>query len=310
MDLGLLIAILAAAISTGTPILFVALGEIIAEKSGVQNLGLEGMMLVGAVTGFIVGFSTTNLFAAMIAAALGGGLLALLHSFITINLKANQVVSGLALTIFGTGLSGYLGKPYVGMPAPVTFGKVPIPLLAKIPVIGPIFFNHNILVYFSYVLVFLLWFYVYRTEFGLNLRATGENPGAADSLGVNVFRLRYVYTIFGGMMAGIGGAYLSLASAPSWVENMSGGRGWIAIALVIFAVWNPSRAILGAYLFGGVEALGYRLQAVGVTVSPFVLNAMPYLLTIGVLILVTISSRSKREGEPGSLGKPYDREER
>ncbi len=310
MTLELLIAILAAAISTGTPILFVALGEIIAEKSGVQNLGLEGMMLVGAVTGFIVGFSTLNLFAAIIAAAIGGGLLAALHSFITINLKANQVVSGLALTIFGTGLSGYLGKPYVGMPAPVTFGRIPIPLLSEIPIVGTIFFNHNILVYFSYLLVFLLWFFVYRTNFGLNLRATGENPGAADSLGVNVFRLRYAYTIFGGMLAGIGGAYLSLASAPSWVENMSGGRGWIAIALVIFAVWNPSRAILGAYLFGGVEALGYRLQAVGVTVSPFILNMMPYLLTIGVLILVTISSQSSHVGEPESLGKPYDREER
>lgn len=310
MSLSLVIAILAAAISTGTPILFVALGEIIAEKSGVQNLGLEGMMLVGAVTGFIVAFTTLNLFAAIIAAAVGGGLLALLHSFITINLKANQVVSGLALTIFGTGLSGYLGKPYVGIPAPVNFVKIPIPLLSKIPVIGTIFFDHNVLVYFSYLLVFLLWFFVYRTNFGLNLRATGENPGAADSLGVNVFRLRYVYTIFGGMLAGVGGAYLSLASAPSWVENMSGGRGWIAIALVIFAVWNPSRAILGAYLFGGVEALGYRLQAVGVTVSPFFLNAMPYLLTIAVLIIVTISSGKNSEGEPESLGIPYDREER
>ncbi len=310
MTFNMLIAILAAAISTGTPILFVALGEIIAEKSGVQNLGLEGMMLVGAVTGFIVGASSLNLFMAILAAALGGGVLALLHSYVTITLKANQVVSGLALTIFGTGLSGYLGKPYVGMPAPVKFDSVAIPFLSEIPVVGPVFFNHNVLVYFSYALVFLLWFFVYRTNFGLNLRATGENPGAADSLGVNVFALRYVYTIFGGMLAGVGGAYLSLASAPSWVENMSGGRGWIAIALVIFAIWNPARAIFGAYLFGGVEALGYRLQAIGVTASPFILNMMPYLLTIGVLILVTISSRTKHIGEPESLGIPYDREER
>lgn len=310
MSFQMLIAILAAAISTGTPILFVALGEIIAERSGVQNLGLEGMMLVGAVTGFIAAATTLNLFLAILIAAAAAGLLALLHSYITITLKANQVVSGLALTIFGTGLSGYLGKPYVGVPAPVNFAKVPIPLLADIPVIGTIFFNHNVLVYFSYLLVFILWFFVYRTNPGLNLRATGENPGAADSLGVNVFRLRYLYTVFGGMMAGVGGAYLSLASAPSWVENMSGGRGWIAIALVIFAVWNPSRAILGAYLFGGVEAMGYRLQAVGLTVSPFILNMMPYLLTIAVLIIVTVNTRDTHAGEPGALGKPYDREER
>ncbi|MBN2260589.1 MAG: ABC transporter permease [Clostridiales bacterium] len=310
MTFNMLIAILAAAITSGTPILFAALGEIVTEKSGVQNLGLEGMMLVGAVSGFMMGYLTHNLFLAVLVAALGGGILALIHSFITITLKANQVVSGLALTIFGTGLSGYLGKPYIGMPAPVKFEIVPIPILSKIPVIGTIFFNHNLLVYFSYILIFVLWFYIYRTRQGLNLRATGENPGAADSLGVNVFRLRYLYTVIGGMLAGIGGAYLSLASAPSWVENMSGGRGWLAVALVIFAVWNPARAVFGAYLFGGVEALGYRMQAIGVTVSPFFLNMMPYLLTIIVLIIVTINTQHKHIGEPEALGKSYDREER
>jgi len=310
MSFDLIVAILAAAITTGTPILYVAIGEIIAERSGVQNLGLEGMMLVGAVTGYMVGFTTESLLLGILMAAVGGAVLALIHCYVTITLKANQVVSGLALTIFGTGLSGYLGKPYVGIPSPVQFKPIAIPLLADIPVLGRVFFNHNLLVYFSYLLVFLLWFYVFRTNMGLNLRATGENPGAADSLGVNVFRLRYLYTMFGGMLAGVGGAYLSLASAPSWVENMSGGRGWIAIALVIFAVWNPARAVLGAYLFGGVEALGYRLQAIGVSVSPFILNMMPYLLTILVLILVTISSAHKHIGEPEALGKAYDREER
>jgi len=310
MDLNMIIAVLAAAITSGTPILFVALGEIITEKSGVQNLGLEGMMIVGAVTGFIAVVATENLYLAIAAAALGGASLALIHAFITITLKANQVVSGLALTIFGIGLSGYLGKPYVGLPAPVKFEVVPIPLLSKIPIVGQIFFQHNMLVYFSYILVFLLWFYMYRTRQGLNLRATGENPGAADSLGVNVFKLRYLYTLVGGMLAGLGGAYLSLASAPSWVQNMTAGRGWLAVALVIFAVWNPARAVLGAYLFGGVEALGFRLQALGVTVSPFLLDMMPYLLTIIVLTLVTINTAHKHLGEPESLGKAYSREER
>lgn len=310
MNLNMIIAVLAAAITSGTPILFVALGEIITEKSGIQNLGLEGMMIVGAVTGFIAVAATENLYLAILAAALGGASLALIHAFITITLKANQVVSGLALTIFGIGLSGYLGKPYVGLPAPVKFEIVPIPLLSKIPIIGQIFFQHDILVYFSYVLIFFLWFYMYRTKQGLNLRATGENPGAADSLGINVFKLRYLYTLIGGMLAGLGGAYLSLASAPSWVQNMTAGRGWLAVALVIFAVWNPARAVLGAYLFGGVEALGFRLQALGVTVSPFLLDMMPYLLTIIVLTLATINTAQKHLGEPESLGKPYSREER
>lgn len=310
MIIDFIVAVLAAAVGTGTPILFVALGEIVAEKSGVQNLGLEGMMLVGAVVGFMVANSTLSLVAAIAAAMLGGAALALLHGYITITLKANQVVSGLALTIFGTGLSGYLGKPFVGVPALVKFDRMPIAYLSEIPILGRIFFNHNLLVYISFALVFALWYFFYKTSAGLKLRAIGENPGAADSLGINVFRLRYIYTIFGGMMAGLGGAYLSLAAAQSWIENMSGGRGWIAVALVIFAIWNPARAIFGAYLFGGVEALGYRLQAVGVTVSPFILNMLPYLLTIAVLIIVTLQNKKTRIGEPEALGQPYDREER
>ena len=310
MTLSMLISILAAAITSGTPILFVALGEIITEKSGVQNLGLEGMMIVGAVTGFMAVVVTGNIYLAIVIAAFGGASLALIHAFITITLKANQVVSGLALTIFGAGLSGYLGKPYVGMPAPVKFEIIPIPLLSKIPILGQIFFEHNVLVYFSYAVVVFIWLYFYRTRQGLNLRATGENPGAADSLGVNVFKLRYIHTLIGGMLAGIGGAYLSLASAPSWIENMTAGRGWLAVALVIFAVWNPYRAVLGAYLFGGVEALGFRLQALGVTISPFLLDMMPYLLTIIVLTLVTINTAHKHLGEPEALGKAYDREDR
>lgn len=305
-----LIAVLATAITAGTPILYAALGEILAERAGILNLGVEGMMLVGAVSGFILALHTGNPWAGLLLAMLAGGAMALIHAFLTVTLKANQVVSGLALTLFGTGLSGYLGKSYVGIRLPESFKTVPIPVLSDIPVIGPVFFNHDLLVYISYLVVPLLWFLVFRTRAGLHLRAVGENPAAADSVGINVFRTRYLYVIAGGMLAGIGGAYLSLHYVPSWVENMTAGRGWIAVALVIFATWNPANALWGSYLFGGLDALGLRLQTMNVTVSPYFLKMLPYIFTVLVLILVTRRNMLSRIGSPQALGLPYDREER
>ncbi len=308
-DGALVVSILAAAITAGTPILYAALGELVAERAGILNLGVEGMMLMGAVCGFMGAVATGDSWFGLAMAMLAGGLMALLHAFLTITLRANQVVSGLALTLFGTGLSGYLGKAYIGMPVPKPFAVEPLGLLANIPVLGPVLFKHNVLVYFGYVLVLLLWFFLYRTRQGLFLRALGENPAAADAMGIKVFSLRYLYVVLGGMLAGLGGAYLSLAYAPSWLENMTAGRGWIAVALVVFALWNPVRALAGSYLFGGIDALGFHLQMIGVPISVFFLNMLPYVFTILVLVIV-LARQGGRLTSPGALGVPYNREER
>ncbi|MCL6611279.1 MAG: ABC transporter permease [Peptococcaceae bacterium] len=305
-----LILILATAVTAGTPILYAALGELLAERSGVINLGVEGMMLTGAVCGFMAALAFQNPWAGVAAAMLAGGLVSAIHAFLTVTLRADQVVSGLALTIFGTGLSGFLGKSYVGTPLPVHFSADPLPGLGDIPVIGPIFFHQDPLVYITYLLVPAMWVFIYKTRPGLHLRSIGENPWAADSLGVRVILSRYLYVIAGGMLAGLGGAYLSLAYAPSWLENMTAGRGWIAVALVIFAVWNPVRAMAGAYIFGGIDALGFRLQVLGLMVSPFFLKMLPYIFTVLVLIIVIGRSRGAGAGSPGALGIPFDREER
>lgn len=306
----IIIAIFATAITAGTPILFAALGEILTERSGILNLGVEGMMLVGAVSGFVFAIRTGNPWVGVAAAMVAGGSLAFIHAFLTVTMQANQVVSGLALTLFGTGLSGFLGKNYIGIPVENAFKPLDLGFLSDIPFVGPIFFQHDILVYLSYLLVPFLWFIVYKTRPGLNLRAVGENPASADSLGVSVYRVRYIYVTIGGMLAGLGGAYLSLAYAPTWLENMTAGRGWIAVALVIFATWNPLRAMLGSYIFGGIDAFGFRAQTMGIMVPSFFLKMLPYIFTILVLIIVTRKAMINRIGAPGALGLPYDREER
>ena len=303
------IAILSSAVIAGTPILYAALGELVTERAGVTNLGVEGMMLIGAVSGFMAAIVTGNSWIGFAAAMMAGGLMGLIHAVLTVSLRANQVVSGLALTLFGTGLSGYLGKGYIGIPVAEPFRGVSLPLLGDIPLLGPILFRHDVLIYLSWLVVLALWFFLGRTRAGLNLQAIGENPGAADSLGIPVFSLRYFYVIVGGMLCGAGGAYLSLASAPSWLENMTAGRGWIAVARVIFALWKPGRALVGSYLFGGIDALGFHLQAAGVHVSHFFLQMLPYLFTIAVLTIV-MARRGGRLAAPGSLGIPYDREQR
>lgn len=304
------ILILATAVTAGTPILYAALGELLAERAGVINLGVEGMMLIGAVCGFIAALTFKNPWAGVAAAMLAGGMVAAIHAFLAVTLRSDQVVSGLALTIFGTGLSGFLGKGYVGTPLPATFAAKPLAGLGDIPVIGPIFFHHDPLVYITYLLVPALWVFIYKTRPGLHLRAVGENPWAADSLGVSVSLSRYLYVIAGGMLAGLGGAYLSLAYAPSWLENMTAGRGWIAVALVIFAIWNPVRALVGAYIFGGIDALGFRLQVLGLMVPTFFLKMLPYIFTVLVLIIVIGRSGGTGTGSPQALGLPFDREKR
>jgi len=310
MDYSTLVTLFAAAIVAGTPLLYAALGEVLAERSGIINLGLEGMMLIGALTGFSVTLQTGNNWAGVIAAMFAGCLLSMIHAFLTITLRANQVVSGLALTIFGVGLSNYLGKSMVGIPSPVTFATIKIPLLSDIPYLGDVFFNHDLLVYISYLLVAFIWFYLYKTKYGLYLRAVGENPAAADAAGINVYLVRYIHVGIGGMLAGIGGAYLSLISAPSWLESMTAGRGWIAAALVIFALWNPIRALVGSYIFGCLDILGFRMQAFGISVSPFFLKMLPYIFTIIVLVIVVGGKGKRHVSPPGALGIAYDREER
>lgn len=304
-----LVDFLAASMQMGTPLLLAASGEMIAERSGVMNLGVEGMMLVGAVSGFLAAVISGNLWLGMMAAMAAGGLMALVHAFISITLRGNQVVSGLALTIFGTGLSSFLGKNFVGIPLTARLSAVHLPILGDLPGIGPVLFQQDPLVYISLIMVIVLYLLLYKTSWGLSLRAVGEEPAAADAVGINVFRMRYLSTILGGALAGLGGAYLSLIFAPSWMENMTAGRGWIAVALVIFGMWNPFRVMVGAFLFGGVEALTFRLQTLGVTVSPFFLQMLPYLLTIVVLVLA-VQRKGQEAGPPTALGIPFDREDR
>jgi general nucleoside transport system permease protein len=308
-----LISFLAAAIVAGTPLLFATLGEIITEKSGNLNLGVEGMMLMGAVTGFGVGMTTGNPIIAMISAALAGALGGLIFAFLTISLRANQVVTGLTLTIFGTGFASFVGKKFVGSMSPESirmfFRPVEIPLLGDIPFIGPVFFRQDVFVYLSYFTVIALGLYLYNTSKGLNLRAIGENPGAADAASININLYKYLHILLGGALAGLGGAYLSLVYIPAWQENVTAGRGWIAVALVIFAIWNPYKAIIGAYVFGGLDILGFRLQGTSIQISQYLLSALPYLVTIGVLVAISMR-KSKKNSPPKGLGVPYFREER
>ncbi len=303
-----ILAAVRAAIPAGTPLLYGTLGEVYAERSGVLNLGVEGMMIMGAVSGFAVAQTTGNVWLGITAAAVVGGLMALIHAFASVTLRVNQVVSGLALTMLGLGVSGMMGKQFVGQPLSVRLQPVHIPVLSDLPVVGELLFRFDVLVYISILLVPALWFVLYKTRLGVTLRSVGENPSAADALGVNVPFVRYAAVAFGGMMAGIGGAYLSISYAPAWIEGMTAGAGWIVIALTIFAIWDPRRALLGAYLFGGVRVLQFRLQPLGI--SPNLLNMLPYLLTILVLLLISRQAAKRRSSAPASLMTAYSREER
>jgi ABC-type uncharacterized transport system permease subunit len=304
------VSVLAAAVAAGTAILYACLGELITERAGVLNLGVEGIMLMGALAGATACIWSGSAWVGAAAALLAGAMLAAIHALLTVTLRANQVVSGLALTIFGTGLSAFLGRNIVGVLPPDSFHRLDVPLLAQLPLLGRILFQQSALVYFSFILVAFFWWYIYRTRAGLRLRAIGERPEAADAMGVDVARLRALYVIAGGALAGLGGAAISLGTNPGWSEGITAGRGWIAVALVIFAAWNPTRAALGAYLFGGVEAGQFRLQAAGVDISPFFLNMLPYLFTILVLVLSTREATRRILSAPAALGRAYVREER
>lgn len=277
MDFGQINPILLAAslMVASTPILLAALGEMVVEKAGVLNLGVEGMMITGAVVGFAVGVNTASPGIGFAAAALAGALLSLLFALITQFLKSNQVATGLALTLFGLGLSSLIGKPYEGMKA-TTLGKLDLPVLGDLPVIGPILFRHDPMVYFSLLAVVAVWAVLTYTRAGLVLRAVGENHEAAHALGYKVVRVRLAAILFGGAMAGLGGAYVSLVRVPQWTEGMTSGAGWIALAIVVFASWRPVRVIVGAYLFGGLTVLQLNLQAAGIPL----LVALPWLLAV------------------------------
>jgi ABC-type uncharacterized transport system permease subunit len=299
MSIDILIPLLAAAVQSGTPILYATLGEIFTERSGILNLGVEGIMIIGALTGFLVAKITGNPYLAFIAAGFAGTCAASIHGIVCLVFQGNQVVSGLALTILGVGLANYLGTSYVGVSTP-GFQPLPIPLLAQIPVLGPIFFSQDLLVYFTYIIPFLMWLFLYNTRFGLSLRAAGEYPAAATAAGLNVVGYRWLGVLGGGFFMGLGGAYLSLAYTHLWTNNLTAGRGWIAVALVIFAFWRPTRAVFGAYLFGGIMALQLRLQASGTQIPSSLLLMLPYALTVAVLVLA--SWRRGKTDEPGALG--------
>lgn len=317
MSLALLTSLLSITVRAGTSLLYATLGEIFAERSGILNLGVEGMMMLGAVSAFAVAFHTGSLVLAVLTALLVGTALAAVHAFLSVSLRANQVVSGLTLTLFGTGLASFLGQRLgpggtrlVGLVGPA-LDRLPIPVLANLPLIGPSLFNQDLLSYGLYVGVPFAAWYLYRTRAGLYLRAVGENPETADAMGVRVGVTRYLYTMLGGALAGLGGAHLSLAYTRGWTENITGGRGWIAVALVIFAMWDPLRAVVGAALFGGINAVQFRMQAAGTTVPAPLLNMFPYVATIVVLVIITWwETLRKRVGAPTALAIPYAREEK
>ena len=306
-----IISFFSSAIVACIPILFAALGEVFTERSGVMNLGLEGTMLMGAVAGYVTVVKTGSLWLGVGFALLAGLIMGLLFGFLVITLKVDQTVCGLAMNLFGAGLSGYIGKSVAGVASSQVFKPVAIPLLSEIPFLGPILFKQDVLVYVVYAVILVSCFYIYKTKHGLILRSVGENPGAVDALGIDVFRLRYIYTCIGGMLAALGGAYLTLVYTPLWADGMTSGKGWIALALVIFATWNPALVALGAVLFGDINVLALRLQVVGVAVPSQFLNMLPYLCTILVLILTTGNFGGKhRSAAPKGLGKAYDREAR
>ncbi len=303
----MIIALFHSMVTAGTPILYAALGEILTEQSGVLNLGVEGTMLVGALCGFAAAISFSNPWLGLLAAILGGAIVGLLFGILCIGFKVDQAIAGIALTTFGIGLSGFLGKPMLGRLLTTSFKDFSLPLLGNIPFIGEIFFKHDALVYISYLLVPVIWYLVFRTRPGLHLRSVGENPRAADTLGINVTRTRYLYTVLGCILGAIGGAYITLAYVPTWLEKITAGRGWIAVSLVIFAGWNPLVAMLGAYLFGGIDAATLYIQAAGSSIPSNLLGMAPYIVTIITLIVATLIRRGGQG--PSSLGKPYNSEE-
>jgi simple sugar transport system permease protein len=291
-------------LAAGTPLVFAALGELVVEKSGVLNLGVEGMMLIGAVASFIVAARTHSPWLGVGAGALAAAALSLVFAVLALSLRANQVVTGLALTLFGVGLSAFVGRPFASV---VIEGMKPvaIPVVGDLPVVGRLLFSHSPLVYASIALFVLVHLFLYRTRAGLVLRAVGESPQSAHAIGYDVILIRYVAVLFGGACAGLGGAFLAVAYTPSWVEGMTAGRGWIALALVVFATWKPWRVMVGAYLFGSVTLAQFQAQAAGVDVSSQWLAMLPYVATIVVLAIISRDATMIRLNAPASLARPW-----
>ncbi|WP_128254575.1 ABC transporter permease [Falsirhodobacter deserti] len=305
MDIGgiNIITLLATLIVASVPILMAALGELVVEKSGVLNLGVEGMMIIGAVIGFVVAVQTGNPVIGFLGGAVAGAALAAVFALLTQVLLANQVASGLALTLFGLGLSSLIGQGWNGIRPPLT-RDVPLGPLSDIPVLGPVLFSHDWMVYASFALVVAVWWVLRRTRAGLILRAVGESHDAAHALGYKVRRIRMAAILFGGAMAGMGGAYISLIRVPQWTDGITSGAGWIALAIVVFASWKPWRVLLGAWLFGGISVLQLSLQAAGSRIPVEYLSMSPYVITILVLVFIS-SGRGRAMGAPADLGKTF-----
>ncbi len=303
----IIISVVQRTLVAGTPLLLGTVGEIISERSGILNLGVEGVMAVGAVTAFIVTHHTGNPWLGLCAAIVAGMLISIVHAFASVSLQSNQVVSGLALTMLGLGLAGLLGKPYVGKPLAIKINAMPIPFLSDIPIVGPVLFNQSPFFYLAILLAIGVWFMLEHTLLGIRIRSAGENPKATETQGVNVSLIRYLSVLAAGGFSAMAGAHLSISYSKSWIEGMTAGRGWIVIALTIFALWNPLRAVFGAFLFGGIFVLQYMLQPLGI--SPNFLAMLPYLATLLVLLVGGLRD-SRRLNAPAMLAEPYRRGER
>jgi ABC-type uncharacterized transport system permease subunit len=305
MNIDATVLVLITVIGAATPLLFAALGELVVERAGVLNLGVEGMMLAGAVTAFAVTVTTGSATLGIITAAIAGAVLALAFGVLTLSLTSNQVATGLALTIFGIGLSALVGSGFVGVPVE-RLPRLTMAGLSDLPIVGPLLFSHDVLVYLSIAATVAVAWFLKRSHGGMVLRAVGESDVSAHSIGYDVIRVRYMAVLFGGVMAGLGGAYLSLAYTPMWAEEMTAGRGWIALALVVFSSWRPLRLLLGAYLFGGVTILQlYAQGAGGFGVPAQVMSMLPYLATILVLVIISAGPWKGRLNAPACLGKPF-----
>jgi ABC-type uncharacterized transport system permease subunit len=302
--MGIIEAILLTVITAATPLVLASLGELVTERSGVLNLGVEGMMVMGAVLAFAATQATGSPYIGILAGIACGALFSVLFGFLTLTLVANQVATGLALTILGLGVSGQIGEPYVGMSG-IKLQPITIPLLADIPFLGPLLFKQDLIFYLSIALVFGVNWFLFKSRAGLKLRAIGDSHGSAHALGIHVIRTRYLAVMFGGACAGLAGAQLSLVYTPQWVENMSAGRGWIALALVVFASWRPWRLLAGGYLFGAVSISQLHAQALGLGIPSQFLSALPYAATVIVLVLISHNRRTTLINTPASLGKPF-----
>lgn len=298
------IAVFLTIATAATPLLIAALGELVVERSGVLNLGVEGMMVMGAVTGFGAAQISGSAYVGLLAAIICGALFSLLFGVLTLSLATNQVATGLSLTLLGLGASGMIGENFIGLPG-IKLTAIEIPILSEIPVIGRILFSQDLIFYISIALTIAIWYFVFKTRAGLTLRSVGDNHTSAHALGINVLKVRYMAVMFGGGCAGLAGAHLSLVYTPQWTENMTAGRGWIALALVVFASWRPVRIVAGAYLFGAVTIAQFHAQAQGIAIPSQLLSSLPYIATIVVLVLISTNKRTTMKNTPASLGKPF-----